>query len=266
MKHPDLLSHMWKQYITDTPQAGEIHQLFADRGESVVNDHIAIRTFDDKRVCIDQLAKPFLELGYIEKGHYTFPVKKLIAKHYEHPVALQPKIFISQLQTHEFSPFLQGQAREVINSISPSLLEQPELLYSGTTWPLDYDVYTELLNESEYAAWLYVFGFRANHFTVLINHLKTFPDIQSVNAFLKANGYHLNDAGGEIKGSPLELLEQSSTLAQRRTVSFVQGDHEIPSSYYEFALRYPQPNGEIFQGFIASSADKIFESTDSAAK
>ena len=30
----------------------------------------------------------------------------------------------------------------------------------------------------------------------------------------------------------------------------------------DFALRYPLPNGELFQGFVANSASRIFESTD----
>jgi len=38
--------------------------------------------------------------------------------------------------------------------------------------------------------------------------------------------------------------------------------HEIPSCYYEFARRYEDKNGELYGGFIAKSADKIFESTD----
>ncbi len=33
----------------------------------------------------------------------------------------------------------------------------------------------------------------------------------------------------------------------------------------EFAHRYPLPNGNLFQGFVAKSADKIFESTNRAA-
>jgi hypothetical protein len=36
----------------------------------------------------------------------------------------------------------------------------------------------------------------------------------------------------------------------------------VPACYYEFARRYPIANGELYQGFIAASADKIFESTN----
>ena len=45
-------------------------------------------------------------------------------------------------------------------------------------------------------------------------------------------------------------------------VRFNQGEFEIPNSYYEFAKRYPSEEGKLFQGFVAASADKIFESTD----
>jgi hypothetical protein len=72
----------------------------------------------------------------------------------------------------------------------------------------------------------------------------------------------MNDSGGEIKGTPAELLEQSSIKAGTLPIEFTDGIHEIPSCYYEFARRYPDKNGELYGGFIAKSADKIFESTD----
>ena len=45
-------------------------------------------------------------------------------------------------------------------------------------------------------------------------------------------------------------------------VKFKEGTFEIPSCYYEFARRYPDHDGNLYSGFIAKSADKIFESTD----
>ena len=117
-------------------------------------------------------------------------------------------------------------------------------------------------DESEYAAWFYVFGFRANHFTVSINALKTYNNISSVNELLKKNGFLLNDSGGEIKGTKADLLQQSSTLADKVTVKFVEGSFEVPCCYYEFAQRYPDANGKLYNGFVAKSADKIFESTN----
>ena len=111
-------------------------------------------------------------------------------------------------------------------------------------------------------AWVAAFGIRANHFTVFVNYLKTFKDLPDLNEFLKKNGYKLNSSGGEIKGSPKEYLEQSSTLAHPAEVEFADRKETIPACYYEFAKRYPLPNGKLFQGFVAQSADKIFESTN----
>lgn len=79
---------------------------------------------------------------------------------------------------------------------------------------------------------------------------------------LKNNGFELNTSGGEIKGTPEELLEQSSIKSGLIEIDFVEGEFEIPGCYYEFAKRYPDSSGKLFSGFIAKSADKIFESTD----
>ena len=105
-------------------------------------------------------------------------------------------------------------------------------------------------------------GFRANHFTVAVNALKSLDGIEQLNVLLKDNGFALNASGGEIKGSPKVFLEQSSTMAPEVPVQFSDGSHAIASCYYEFAQRYPLPDGNLFQGFVAKSADKIFESTD----
>ena len=83
-----------------------------------------------------------------------------------------------------------------------------------------------------------------------------------MNEFLKEKGFLLNTVEGEIKGTPEELLEQSSTKAGIIEVDFLEGKYSIPSCYYEFARRYPDKNGRLYSGFIAKSADKIFESTD----
>ena len=95
-----------------------------------------------------------------------------------------------------------------------------------------------------------------------INKLKKFKEIKDLNHFLKENGFELNTSGGEIKGGKEVCLEQSSTKADSIEVDFSDGKMIIPSCYFEFAKRYPQSNGELYQGFVAKSADKIFESTN----
>lgn len=264
MELKQLFNNLWQQYVVESPASGQIYDLITSTGEKIVNDHVAFRTFDDSRVNINVLGKFFEDLGYEARGEYHFAVKKLFAKHYEHKHdETQPKIFVSELLTREFSPFLQNQARACIDAISTDKLKSADLLYSGTLWgDLDYDIYQKLLAESEYAAWLYVFGFRANHFTVFLNHMKKLNSVEAVNTFLKEHHFKLNTAGGEIKGTPGECLEQSSTIANEVLVKFKQGNFKVLNSYYEFARRYPQGNGKLYQGFIAASADKIFESTD----
>lgn len=119
-----------------------------------------------------------------------------------------------------------------------------------------------LLKESEYAAWTAAWGYRANHFTVSINYLAGFETIEAVNQKLIDANFEMNTTGGLVKGSPEVLLEQSSTLADNFNVKFSDCEMQIPSCFYEFALRYNKPDGEVYTGFVAASADKIFESTN----
>lgn len=255
---------LWKEYTERTPSAQKIKDLFTNEGNTVYNDHVAFRTFDDERVNIDVLATPFLNAGYVEKGDYVFEAKKLYAKHYEHATDKDaPRVFISQLKTKEFSLELQATVKRLIDSLSAEDLNAENLVFKGRLWEQpSYTIYEALQEESEYAAWLYVNGFCSNHFTVDVNKLDTFSSLQEVNTFLKANGFKMNTSGGEIKGTPAECLEQSSVLADRIPVVFQEKTEEITSCYYEFAFRYPMENGELYSGFIAKSADKIFESTD----
>lgn len=264
MKAETIFKRLWEQYTTKNPGAGQIHNLFVDKGERVVNDHVAFRTFDDPRVNIDVLVKPFLEAGYIPAGEYYFELKKLKARHFEFPGDPEaPRVFISELMLDEFSEDLQNTIREQLDTVSKEVLESPELILQGSIFSsISHATYVRLREESEYAAWMYAFGYRANHFTVSINYLKQFRGIEEVNAFLKANGKQLNSSGGEIKGTPKQLLEQSSTLADQVEVEFNDGTHMIPGCYYEFARRYRDAKGTLFSAFIAGSADKIFESTD----
>ncbi|MDH7445669.1 DUF1338 domain-containing protein [Aquimarina sp. 2201CG14-23] len=255
---------LWKQYTLKTPSAKKIKSILETAGNTVSNDHIAIRTFDDPRINIEVLAKPFLAMGYEEMGDYHFEAKKLYAKHYEHKTDLNaPKIFISQLLTYKFSDKLQQTVKHILDSIDPELFAQEYLILQGRIWDIpSLAIYEKLQEESEYAAWMYVNGFCSNHFTIDVNKLENFDTLSEVNDFLKNHGFKMNTSGGEIKGTPSQLLEQSSILADKIEVTFKEGVQEITSCYYEFAYRYAKENGELFTGFIANSADKIFESTD----
>lgn len=256
-----LLDKMWGDYTAINPLAQKIFDTLTGEGEVLTNDHIALRTFNHPRISVDVLARPFLEWGYQEKGDYQFTEKKLYAKHFVHQDPKMPKIFISELKLEEFSSELREKVEALVKQIPEGLELSQEFTSIGRPWNVSSQTYDELLKESEYAAWVAAFGYRPNHFTVYINDLKKFSDIKVLNDFLKEKGFKLNSSGGEIKGSPEVLLEQSSTLANNIEVEFSDTKRTIPACYYEFAKRYPMADGNLYQGFVAASADKIFEST-----
>ncbi|MBZ2168667.1 DUF1338 domain-containing protein [Marinobacter sp. F4216] len=263
--HKDLFEKLWDNYKSVTPSAEEIHRILgAEEGQAIVNDHIALRTFNLAPVGLDALAEHFTSIGYKPCGEYHFEAKKLFARHFEHPDPEAPKVFISELLVEEFSPELQAIVKDMVAQVKPEDVTADNFLYSGRHWDVDYDTYRKLLEESEYAAWMAAWGYRSNHFTVSINHLTQYKTVPEVNQLLKDNGYTVNASGGEVKGSPADLLEQSSTMADRIPVQFADREETIPSCFYEFALRYPKEDGTLYTGFVAASADKIFESTNAA--
>jgi hypothetical protein len=258
----DLLAAMWKDYCDFNPAARRIFDLLSKEGEHVLNDHIALRTFNHPRLGIRSLSKTFEKFGYKESGEYFFKEKKLYAQHFEHADLNLPKIFISELELEKLSPFIQKTVAGLVEQIPQSVIDSDQFSFSGRPWNIDFGTYQKKADESEYAGWVAAYGFRANHFTVNVNALKKYSDLATLNKFIISHGYALNSSGGVIKGTPEQLLEQSSTMAEKTKVRFSDGEFQVPACYYEFAKRYAMPNGKLYQGFIAASADKIFESTN----
>ena len=258
-----LFDNLWQDYVQRLcPSAQDVHDLLTEE-EPLYNDHIALRTFNLPQVGLDRLAAPFIAIGYKPMGKYHFEGKKLYAEHFEHPNPLAPKVFISELMVGQFSALFQETVRDLIEQVPESVMRDPSFLFGGRVWDLDYATYELLYAESEYAGWLAAHGFGANHFTVSINHLEQFTEVAEVNHLLQHNGFAINASGGEVKGSPAVMLEQSATLADQVDVGFTDGVYTIPGGFYEFAKRYPTAEGEgLFSGFVEASADKIFESTD----
>ncbi len=257
-----LLDKMWTDYVALNPQAEKIVKLMEDNGDTVKNDHIALRTFNHKRVSLEVIARPFLEAGYTHNGDYDFPDKKLSAKHFEHSNPDLPLIFISELRLEDFSERFNEIVEGLVDQVSDETIRDFNFTSIGRPWDISSEEYFALKEESDYGAWMGAIGFRPNHFTVSVNELGSFKELEDLNKFLKSNGFKLNDSGGEIKGSPEVFLEQSSTLADSVEVVFSDKKITIPSCYFEFAKRYPMQDGKLYTGFVATSADKIFESTD----
>lgn len=268
MSPKSLLDQLWQCYYNMNSQVPKIHKALKDYGEhEILNDHIAFRTFEGSDLGIDVMRQQFEDLGWQVLGSYTFTQKKLRAVHLEHQQdTTLPKIFLSELITSKFSENLQ-------QIVASELLLVPQEFKSGLwltkgRWQESkpcLQKYEQLLAESEYAAWLYIFGICPNHFTVYVNSLKMFDGIDALNEFLLGQGFIMNSAGGLVKGSSLDGLRQSSTMAAKVTIEFLGGEQqEIPCCYYEFAERF-ELNGTLFQGFVTDSADKIFQSTDNSS-
>jgi hypothetical protein len=258
-KRKKLIEHFektWEVYTELNLEATKIAKLLKVQNPILENDHIALRTFCGSKTGLSQSCQYYLKMGYHIGGHYKFHHKKLNAVHLENSFGL-PLIFISELELNSFSSFFQDIFRNIV------IPENISHTHDGRTWDASYKTYQKLLNESDYGAWLYAWGFVPNHFTISVNQLVQFSELAQVNSLLRESGYSLNESGGTIKGTPADFLEQSSTLAYKTKCQFIEGSFEIPSCYYEFAKRYNDKSGTLFQGFSTQSADKIFESTNS---
>jgi hypothetical protein len=202
-------------------------------------------------------------MGYRRLAPYQFVEKKLDAWGYLPPRPGQPRVFLSALRVAELSVEARAIIDRLCEQIDPLRVAHASVFHAGVLWPMPtWQEYRLLQAESEYAAWLSALGMRANHFTISVNSLRHPTTLEGVIERVEAAGFEVNAAGGKRKGTPEECLEQASTLADRIRVRFGDGsEHEIPSCYYEFARRYPEPSGDLYQGFVAASADRIFEST-----
>jgi hypothetical protein len=264
MNAETFFAHLWGDYIAMAPKAAKIKELFESRGEVVRNDHIAFRTYGLEPVGLSMLEKPILALGYERYEPYRFEAKKLNAFGYLHPSGALPRIFLSELEVGALSEGAQSIIGKLVDQVDLARVTAEDVLWSGRLWsPIAYGDYCQLLEESEYAAWVAALGIRPNHFTISVHDLVQTPTLEGVLDVVEAAGYGINESGGRVKGSPDVLLEQGSTMADKMEVEFAGGEvHEIPTCYYEFARRYPGPGGKLYDGFVAASADKIFESTD----
>lgn len=255
---------LWHDYVSMTPQAAVIRGAFESAGEKVVNDHVAFRTLAVEPIGLAKLEPHLLSLGYEPLEPYEFSAKKLRAFGYLPPEPTAPRVFLSELLIDELSGDAAAILQRLAAQVDPQRVADPSVLWAGTLWePVTLAEYETLAAESEYAAWVATIGIRPNHFTIAVNHLEQHTEVEDVLRVVEGLGYSINESGGRVKGSPEVLLEQASTLADRVEVTLADGvTHTVPSCYYEFAKRYPTSDGGLYPGFIAASADKIFESTD----
>ncbi len=263
MKATQFFEALFQDYTRIAPQAGQILASVEERFGEVQNDHVAFRTFSLEPIRGSELEDAFFDMGYTRHRPYAVPDKHLSAFSYVPRSAEDPLIFLSEFDVATLPPHLERWVENAISVVRDKNLSPMELLRCGRMWSMpDYQTYRELEKHSPYAAWLSVWGLCANHFTIALHNLPTTPSLEDVVAHVQAQGWTMNTEGGLYKGTPADLLEQASTMAELLDVTFSDGSvHAVPSCYYEFARRYPDASGEFYKGFVPQSATHIFEST-----
>jgi hypothetical protein len=233
----ELLAALWRDFVAVSPQAEALRYALVERGEILSNDHVALRTFALPGVDADALAQPFEALGWRRCAPHPGHCGQK-AQCWQHDDPSLPRVMISELPLDELSPAAQAMVRALVDQV-PERTDEGELLCGGRPWHVRHADYQALLAESEHAAWVAAFGFQANHFTIDVGALSTFPDLAALAAFLVELGFDLDDSGGQIKRSPPAPLEHSATRPDRVAVVFDEATVRIPSCYYELVCRSP---------------------------
>lgn len=284
------LDGLMRRYKERVPNVEGIIQAMIAEGiinsdDDIENDHIAFRTMGVPQLGIQSLEKIFLHLGYERRDKYHFERKQLDAYWYAPPQDHYPRIFISELRVGDLPPETQALIRSYTDEVTSDPVDSLNLddgaaiddflhkaLWRLPTWA-DFEALGAV---SEYAAWVIYNRYYLNHFTVSVHNLPDgYNTIEQFNVFLEGKGFRLNDSGGKAKVSGDGLLIQSSTVAEIINAEFDDGQggrvtQPISGSYVEFAERRVLPDyaapGAVTRahrrdGFEASNADKIFEST-----
>ena len=291
-----LIDRLLKQYIERVPYAKQYFDLVAQKGGKAVIDHIAFRTLNahtgEQPEGIRAIRHILNFLEYKQVSKYSFPKKKLMATHFEHPDESFPKIFVSQLEVNELPEWAQKMINAAVNStlylLSDKSLELLGVLgdngalpveaadylvddlvnYFRRPWniPLKEDV-LKINDVSQYGAWVLLHGNSVNHFAALINSqdVKEWPDLETtINALAKA-GMPVKD---NIEGEKDSKLRQTATLAVKEEVK-VKGENGIEKiiwtyAYFELAQRnFIEEGGgqKLFSGFLGEQANHLFDMT-----
>lgn len=287
----EVLKGLMDRYKERVPDVSKITNALVDSQliesqDDIENDHIAFRTLGVSNLGIASFEKIFLHFGYTAEDTYFFEKKKLNARWYKPPNNKYPRIFISELIVSSFSEKIQNIIKSYTNEVTSDPVDALDLnksneidsylhaaLWRVPTW----EDYCTLKEQSEYAAWVIYNRYYLNHYTITVDGLpKGYNSLVQFNTFVSNIGVALSDAGGIIKTSSDGLLLQSSTISQVCEATFSGGDkHLIAGSYVEFAERKILPEFKNLpleeikrehrrEGFEASNADKIFESTFSS--
>jgi hypothetical protein len=232
-----LLDELWDRYAAHVPYARTFVELAAGQFR---NDHVAFRSLKGQGG-IEPIAGFFEQYGWERRAAYDFPDARLDAIYLAK--AGEPRVFVSQLRADELSQ----KARRILEQLPAQgpvtgleSFRAPGIRVAG-------DELLELERESQYGAWLLLFGREVNHFTASVD------DVEQWQRRMKAAGIPMKN---EIEGERGAGLRQTATHAAPRRVRVRDGERDWPYAYLEIAER----NGG-FDGFVAAQARQLFEMT-----
>ncbi len=179
----DVLDGLLDRYIDRVPDAQRIIQLITNRGDMIINDHIAFRS-----IYIESILTIFLHLGFEVKMDintsrpFNFKGKKLTAVWLKHPNKEVPRIFVSQFRFDEGSEELQKTVskylkkwHDPIQSINLNCAKEINDYLHTAQWPTPtYEDYKKIQSESEYLSWVLYNKYYLNHFTLTVHELHSF--------------------------------------------------------------------------------------------
>ena len=222
-------------------------------GGSFRNDHVAFRSlaFADRRASGIALFAPVFErLGWKRAGEYEFPDALLEAIHLSHPEG-HPRVFLSQLRIERLPAHAQKILRARTVDPVPAVADAAWFCAPSAP-PREADLLA-LEQVSQYAAWVYAFGRKVNHFTGAVSNVEQWQQ-------------RMRDAGvpmkAEIEGEPGGPLRQTATHAAPVELTLEGGGRRSwPYAYFEIAER----NGG-FDGFFTTQARALFDMTSRSVK
>ncbi len=252
MTHTDLINNIIQNFEKDSTSFESVLNLLELHEEKSVIDHVSFRTFDFPNISIDILAVPFVESGYREIERYKYSTNDIKARYYEHTTdKTAPLIYFSELSTYKFSSFLQNTVKELVNKIPIEILCTEKILTTSHPWSsIQHSIYKKIKQESEYAAGIYVNGFKPHHLGVRINHFQKLDSINKLSSFLKENKILFIPKKHSGKSHIIPLIEQLELTLKEKKKAFSDGVFNIPSPGIEFTKRNYYENNKMFMGFL----------------
>lgn len=253
-----ILDRLWSDFSAVNPQALRVRQLLTERGDRVVHEQVSLRTLRHPKLGAEPVARLLGPHGYVACDEGACRDTHVSWRRFEAGDPALPDVVVSELELEECSRGLRGMVDALVRQVLPDELPDDARVLGGCLWhPVLKDTYESLCRESEHAAWVAAFGFRAHQFTVSVNELASFDSLGALKAFLDEQGFALSDPGCAGNGWPDPESQRLSTEPALCTVRFADGTAEVPGGCYQFAYRPPSLADDMSEGSFTGPVDPL---------